>query len=160
MEPHPTLQTQRLTLAPLTKADAERLFPIARNPASIEDFQYTAKTVEDVAKWVDESVESKTPAWTIRTGDTVLGLVEAEVEREAIARVGYFIDVEHQGNGYATEALRAVLDWLFTHTPVHRAQADIDGRNVGSRRVLEKTGFQYEGTQRKTSVFGTSGWTA
>jgi RimJ/RimL family protein N-acetyltransferase len=144
-----SLQTPRLELVSLSLEDVPALFILAQNPATIEDFQYTAEKPEDVEKWVRQAIDGETSSWTIRLNGQVIGLVEADIRREAIARLGYFIDQAQRGQGYTTEALRAVLEWVFSETPVHRAEADITPGNVASCRVLEKLGFRLEGTLRK-----------
>ena len=100
------LQTARLTLVPLSLEDVPSLFLLARNPATIEDFQYMAEEPEDVEKWVREAVDGGTPSWTVRLNGQVIGLVEADIRREAIARLGYFLAEEQRGKGYTTEAMR------------------------------------------------------
>ncbi|TCP57571.1 RimJ/RimL family protein N-acetyltransferase [Tumebacillus sp. BK434] len=65
------------------------------------------------------------------------------------AFVGYSLDEEHNGKGYATEALRLVVDFGFHDINLHRLQADAAPENPASYRVLEKAGFQREGTERK-----------
>jgi ribosomal-protein-alanine N-acetyltransferase len=148
-----SLQTPRLVLTPISLEDVLALFILAQNPATIEDFQYTATKPEDVEKWVREAVEESTPSWTIRLNGQVIGLVEADIRREAIARLGYFLAEAQQRQGYTTEALRAVLEWVFTETPVHRAEADITPDNLASCRVVEKLGFRFEGILRKNWFF-------
>jgi ribosomal-protein-alanine N-acetyltransferase len=148
-----TLQTSRLTLEPLELEDVPALFILAQNPATIEDFQYTATKPEDVEKWVRQVVNEGIPSWTVRLNRQVIGLVEADIRREAIARLGYFLAEEQQNQGYTTEALRAVLEWVFTETSVHRAEADITPGNTASCRVVEKLGLRFEGVLRKNWYF-------
>lgn len=148
-----SLQTPRLALVPLSLEDVPALFILAQNPATIEDFQYTAEKPEEVEKWVRQAIDENTPSWTLRLNGQVIGLVEADIRREAIARLGYFLDEAQRSRGYTTEALRAVLDWVFTETPVHRAEVDITPGNVASCRVVEKLGLRFEGTLRKNFFF-------
>jgi RimJ/RimL family protein N-acetyltransferase len=60
------------------------------------------------------------------------------------ADMGYELDPQHWGNGYATEAARAVLDFGFSHMKVTRVTAWCIADNVGSARVLEKIGMKLE----------------
>ena len=53
--------------------------------------------------------------------------------------------------GYATEATQLMVDYLFLSKELARIQAIVDVRNIASQRVLEKTGFQREGTMRDES---------
>jgi len=63
--------------------------------------------------------------------------------------LGYRIDEQEQGKGYATEAIRAVVDYAFTKGGLHRIEANIMPRNLGSLRVVEKLGFINEGIAKK-----------
>lgn len=68
----------------------------------------------------------------------------------AIAGVGYTLMTEHQGRGFAREALAAVIDALLGQG-VHRFEAELDDQNVASMRLLEQVGFTMECLARKTS---------
>ncbi len=66
--------------------------------------------------------------------------------------LGYCYTDAAWGNGYATEAARALLRWAFDTLDLNRVQAATDTRNVASARVLEKLGFVREGTLREDCV--------
>jgi len=55
--------------------------------------------------------------------------------------IGYGIDEEYQGNGYATEAVNALAAWALRQPGVKRVEAETDPDNAASQRVLEKCGF-------------------
>jgi RimJ/RimL family protein N-acetyltransferase len=61
------------------------------------------------------------------------------------AEIGFTFAPEHQGQGYATEAVRRILDYLLIEERLHRVAADCDARNVRSARLLERVGFRLEG---------------
>jgi ribosomal-protein-alanine N-acetyltransferase len=61
------------------------------------------------------------------------------------AYLGYWIDVEHQGQGYTTEAVRLCLDAAFGPLALHRVQAAIMPRNEPSLAVAHKAGLRLEG---------------
>ncbi|KKI94132.1 alanine acetyltransferase [Bacillus sp. SA1-12] len=63
--------------------------------------------------------------------------------------VGYFLDRNHNGKGYMTEALRLIVDFAFNQLKLHRIEAGVMPHNIGSIRVLEKAGFHKEGVARK-----------
>ncbi|MBW4085167.1 GNAT family N-acetyltransferase [Paenibacillus sp. S150] len=65
------------------------------------------------------------------------------------ADIGYFIDYAVQGKGYTSAAVALVLKFAFRSLALHRVQAAILLHNHGSRRVLEKNGFQAEGIARR-----------
>ena len=64
---------------------------------------------------------------------------------DGIAEIGYGISEEYQNNGYATEAVKAVLEWAFAHPEVAAVEAETDPCNTASKRVLEKCGFALNG---------------
>jgi ribosomal-protein-alanine N-acetyltransferase len=70
-----------------------------------------------------------------------------QVSRGALqsAYLGYWIDVERQGKGLMTEAVRAALDFALGPLGLHRVQINIMPRNVASRRIVEKLGIRDEG---------------
>lgn len=65
------------------------------------------------------------------------------------AEIGYTLAPDQQGHGYATEAVRAVLDHLFRVQGLHRVSAECDARNTASARLLERLGFTREGLRRQ-----------
>jgi RimJ/RimL family protein N-acetyltransferase len=64
--------------------------------------------------------------------------------------IGYDVVPSERGKGYGTEATQLIVDYLFLSKDIQRIQAITDVRNKPSQRVLEKTGFQREGTIRKS----------
>ncbi len=63
--------------------------------------------------------------------------------------IGYFADVEHEGQGYVTEAARGALRLIFEHLGAHRVRLECDDTNVPSRRVAERCGMVQEGHIRE-----------
>jgi len=59
--------------------------------------------------------------------------------------LGYFLDEQYNGQGFATEAVRLALQFAFGPGGLHRVQAGAMPRNKASIRVLEKAGFRYDG---------------
>lgn len=64
------------------------------------------------------------------------------------AIIGYSLSKNHNGKGYATEAVKLVLDYAFTILKLHRIEAGVMPHNLGSIRVLEKAGFEKEGISK------------
>lgn len=148
------IKTERLVLEPLSVDNFFALYKIAQNPLSIEDFQYAAKSIDEVKEWFMDDIDNGKPTWTIRLEGEIIGLIEAGIRKSgATSEPGYFIDVMHQRNGYATEALKPVVDWTFENTEVHRIEVGITAKNVGSIRVVQKLGFIHEGDLRKNWPF-------
>ena len=68
------------------------------------------------------------------------------------AKLGYVLDIPAWGQGFATEATRALLQWSFNTLDLNRVQSETDTRNIASNRVLEKLGFIHEGTLREDCI--------
>ena len=76
------------------------------------------------------------------------GLREIETEH-CQAELGFWVGVEWWGNGYATEAARAVIGYGFRELQLNRIHAHYMVRNPASGRVLEKLGMRREGRLRQ-----------
>lgn len=63
--------------------------------------------------------------------------------------IGYFVDVEHEGQGYVTEATKAALRFVFEHLGAHRVRLECDDTNARSYRVAEGCGLIREGHIRE-----------
>lgn len=87
-------------------------------------------------------------AITFRDTGEVIGGVGSRVDphNRSMAEVGYHLGMDHWGRGYATEALNAMVDHLFTTTKLEKLFARWYTANGASGRVLEKAGFTHEGT--------------
>jgi RimJ/RimL family protein N-acetyltransferase len=64
--------------------------------------------------------------------------------------VGYWIRTTCAGQGYATEATLALVQFAQAHLGARRLEITSDARNVASRRVAEKSGFELEGIRRRS----------
>ena len=69
-------------------------------------------------------------------------------EESRRAEIGYVLARPHWGAGYMHEALTAFVGFAFRSLMLNRIEADIDPRNAGSRRTLERLGFKREGLLR------------
>ena len=81
----------------------------------------------------------------LKDGTHVGELCFKGLSADGIAEIGYGISEEYQSNGYATEAVKAILEWAFSHPEVVTVEAETDPDNTASIRVLEKCGFAPNG---------------
>ena len=63
--------------------------------------------------------------------------------------LGYKLDKDFTNKGYMTEGIEEVISICFNDYKLHRIEANIIPRNAASIRVVEKLGFEYEGTSKK-----------
>ena len=88
-----------------------------------------------------------------RQSPTLLGAISLHVEElHRHGEIGYWIGASYWGNGYATEAARAMVGYAFGELCLHRVQARHFIRNPASGRVLQKVGMKLEGTHRDAYI--------
>ena len=143
----PVLETKRLALRAPRLGDAKTVATLANDRRIAENtaripHPYKLSDAEDFiarAGKPDEAVF----LITLR-GKTVIGACGI-VLQDAAPELGYWLGVEHWGQGYATEAQHAVIDYAFADLGHEALQAGARVTNPASRRVLEKCGFQWTG---------------
>jgi RimJ/RimL family protein N-acetyltransferase len=81
---------------------------------------------------------------TLRSGMPIGACGFTQIDRHP-PEIGYWLGVKHWGKGYATEAVRAMIDHVFTDLDCEAIQSAARVTNPASRRVLEKCGFQWTG---------------
>ena len=80
----------------------------------------------------------------------VVGAISLRIElSQQRAELGYWIGVPYWGSGYATEAVRAMINFGFDKLSLQRIYAHHFTRNPASGRVMAKAGMQHEGTLRR-----------
>ena len=141
------LETERLCLRTLQRADARAVARlandrrIAENTASMPH-PYTLADAEDFLRRVETSRGEIAFAITLPDG-TLIGGCGLKRNRDDATELGYWLGVPYWGQGYATEAARALIDHAFGDLGLDRLEADARVSNPASRRVLEKCGFQW-----------------
>ena len=82
----------------------------------------------------------------LRDGTHIGDLCFKGLDANGMAEIGYGILEEYQGQGYATEAIGAAVNWALRQSGVTRVEAETEPDNLASQRVLEKCGFLPTGT--------------
>ena len=147
-----TLHTKRLTLAPLVVAHADALYPILADPRQLEYLDEGAPASLDALRERYCKLESRRSAdgrehwlnWALllrQDGDNAIGFVQATVQQDRRAWVAYEVAYAWWGQGFATEATRAMVEHLLVHYAVRQCMATVDRRNERSWRLLERLGF-------------------
>lgn len=123
-----------------------------------------AETKAIVASWIAEHDKSEIRNYTFaieqKPNHQFIGLFGFKLgaEKYKRAEAWYKIHPGYWNKGYATEALKAVIDFGFKTLKLHRIEAGCAVDNIGSIRVLEKAGMTKEGRRRKILPLK-SGWT-
>ncbi len=147
------LKTERLSLQPIRIRNAKDIFEY-RSDSMTNKFQgWIPKTLSDVTEFIGK-VSSN-----INIPDTWFQFVIILNENnKLIGDIGiHFLDIENkqveigctlnkffQGKGFATEALKRIITYLFNDLNKHRIIASIDPRNLSSIKLVERLGFRKE----------------
>jgi len=159
MSSQPALTSERLTLHPLTLADAAVVQQlagrreIADTTISIPHPYSEQQAREWIASHAEACAQGKGIVFRIhlmRINQLIgtIGLREIDQEHSQ-AELGFWIGTDWWANGYATEAAKRVIRYAFEDLGLNRIYAHHMVRNPASGRVLEKSGMQREGLLRE-----------
>lgn len=147
------IETTRLRLRPLREDDAEELSRIFSDPAVVEYSGGRSPTLEEVRAGIRQHISEHyrdhgyglLAAELRDTGELVgrIGFLETEIDATGDAELHYHLAPTAWGDGLATEAARAVLEWGFEEGRLARVVAVIHPENLASRRVAEKCGLTF-----------------
>ncbi len=154
------LETERLTLRPWKNEDLQNLYDYASDEVvgpmagwephkSIEE----SKTILDM--FIDEK---KTFALALKSNDKAIGSLGLEIPRTDLGEkyrnlygreIGYVLSREYWGMGLMTEAVTKVINYYFSELNMDFLQICHNVINERSKRVIEKTGFNYVLTEER-----------
>jgi len=144
------IETERLILRPLTTADAEAEFVWCSDPEVNRFMPYNLYTdMAQMVKWLEyaSTTEDEVHFGFVRKEDGLLigaGSIGPDEEEKGAWAFGYNLRRDCWGQGYATEAARAMID--FAHR-VHGVKVFVAKHaiaNPASGRVMEKCGLHFE----------------
>lgn len=145
------LETKRLLLRPIEANDKHAIL-VYRSDAEANKYQgWIPKSLDDVETFFGKlATEFNVPdtwfqlAVVKKTTNELIGDIGIHFIDEQQVELGYTIAKQHQGLGFATEAAKAIIKYLFCELKKHRITASVDPANVASFVVLEKLGFRKE----------------
>ena len=151
------LEGELVRLRAVTEDDMKVLFRMFNDPAAYGEYE-DFDPIDWYAFEKEERERGNTPGRAAlllvekKEGKAVVGIIFHRVSHPVLknTEIGYAIlNTAERGKGYASEAARLVVDYLFLNRNIERIEAITDTRNIPSQRVLEKCSFQKEGTLRK-----------
>jgi len=145
----PVLETARLVLRAPRLGDAKTVAALANDRHIAEN---TARIphpykLADAKDWIggaNKNPDEENYVITLGNG-ALIGACGIELRDGPMPEVGYWLGKPYQGKGYATEAVRALIDHAFGDIGYDALQSSARVTNPASRRVLEKCGFQWTG---------------
>ena len=142
-------------------SDAADLAPVVSNK-KVQDnlrdgfpYPYTEHNAAQFIERMLSADEDETFAFAVTVDDRAIGSIAAfrqgNIHRRT-AEMGYYIAESYWGKGLMTEAVKQVCEYVFDHSDIIRIYAEPFAYNTASCRVLEKAGFQLEGTLKSNAV--------
>lgn len=118
-------------------------------------YPYTEQDGKEFISAMLSADENETFAFAIMVDDKVVGSIgifrQGNIHSQT-AELGYYIAEEYWGKGIMTEVVKQICEYVFGDSDIIRIYAEPFAYNIASCRVLEKAGFQYEGTLRSNAV--------
>lgn len=153
------IETERLILRRAELSDAQVLFDTCFSLPEVTQFmRYDAhRTVQDsvdiINIWIDSYKDPKSYNWVVALKENdrpigTLGCVDIN-DHDQSCEIGFQLAREQWGNGYMTEAVTAVINFLFKEAGFNRIQACHSVNNPASGAVMRRCGMQFEGMARE-----------
>ena len=153
----PTLHTERLTLRRMSVKDTDDMFDYAKRQETTEYLLWyphqTRKYTEDALRYIGTRYNlGEFYDWAVIENESgrmigTCGFTRFDLPHNS-AEIGYVLNPDFHGKGYATEAARRVIDFGFSELSLHRIEAKFMLGNDASLHVMEKLGMTLEGYRR------------
>lgn len=153
-----TLNTQRLQLRKITTADSDEAFENWTHSEIVARYLTWAPhtSVAVTKEWLTFEEEHRNEGWGIILKETtqLIGHIAVidDKPKTKTKTLGYVLGEAFGNQGYMSEALKKIIDFLFETTDVNRIEAEHDIKNPGSGRVMEKSGMTFEGILREAGI--------
>ena len=144
------LETERLLLRKPTLADVKAIARLANDRRIAENTRrlphpYSQDHAIEFVRGT--AADDRGAVFLIENNFSPVGMVGVDWREPDAPELGYWLGVEHWGQGFATEAARAVIDFTFEEFEVEHLMSGARVANPSSRNILEKCGFQWGGVE-------------
>lgn len=151
-----TITTERLILRRFTLEDAQAMYHNwASDPDVTRYLTWPAHGSVEITQmvlcdWIADYEKDDFYQWAIELRELgqPIGTISvvSHNDKAQLVHIGYALGRRWWRRGIMTEALQAVMDYLFDEVGVNRIESRHDPRNPNSGKVMRKCGMQYEGT--------------
>ena len=144
------LETERLMLRRPTLADVSAIARLANDRRIAENTRrlphpYSQDHAIELVRGTAE--DNRGAVFLIENNFVPIGIVGVNWHQPDAPELGYWLGVEHWGQGFGTEAARAVIDFTFEEFDIEQLMSGARVTNPSSRNILEKCGFQWSGVE-------------
>jgi ribosomal-protein-alanine N-acetyltransferase len=145
-----TIQTQRLILRKITSDDLEMIYDWMRDPelTKYEDWipHGSVDYTRGFISWLTGDYKTEhIYCWGLQLGERIIGFAMVVDVNEWSGSIAYYIKRDLWSNGYATEAVDAIMNFMFFDVGLDRINAKHSIKNIASGKVLRKAGMRYRG---------------
>ncbi|MGI6561106.1 MAG: GNAT family N-acetyltransferase [Clostridia bacterium] len=153
-----TLITERLILRKFRESDLDDFYEYAKNPRVGPNAGWRPHESKEVSFDILKMFIENNDVWAITDKNTgkVIGSIGLHIDRKRnndnVRMLGYVLSEDYWGKGLMTEAAREVIRYAFEDMGLDLISVYHYPSNIRSKRVIEKCGFQYEGTLKRASV--------
>ena len=156
----PVIETDRLILRPLASSDTDALKEWMPDRSIYAYWGKSPSRAEKNPELLFVKEAKPTKSFHLGIADKSSGKVIGDIwvyqiERDRMARVAVRLSKAVHGKGYGTESLSAMTRFCFENTELKRLWTQVDVRNIGSCRMLEKCGYTREGLIRQGKMVNT-----
>ncbi|HSL44261.1 MAG TPA: GNAT family N-acetyltransferase [Anaerolineales bacterium] len=154
------LESERLVLREFAMEDWPAVNAYTSDPVVVQYMPFgpttEAQTREHLSQCLATAVEQPRRIYELavilRTEQQLIGTatIALHPHERRHASFSYLLHQQYWGKGYATEAMRTLINFGFTVLGLHRLEDTCDTRNLASARVMEKLGMRREGHLRET----------
>lgn len=152
-----TIHTERLILRKFTLDDAQEMFENWANDERVTRYltwcphESAEATKQLLEIWCASYENLNTYNWVMEYESTPIGNISVVLlsEKSEYAVLGYCMGYAYWNKGFMTEAVKAVIDFLFSKVGVNRVEISHAVKNPASGRVAQKCGLTFEGTKRE-----------
>lgn len=148
------IETERVFIRPIAKEDNQQLFSY-RSDSETNKYQgWIPKTLNDVNEFILKNPDeiNKPETWyqlvlIEKSTDKIIGDIGIHFmdSDNFQCEIGCTLSKEYHGKGFATETLKATVNYLFKKLNKHRIMTSIDPQNIDSIKLVERLGFRKEG---------------
>ena len=149
-----TLETERLILRKIKIEDAQIAYNNWCNSNIVDKYVLWKKhssvetTIKQFGKWIEDYADEKTFRWIVELKDThdLIGTIDVSTRfiKHGSCEIGYCYSDKYWNKGYATEALKRVIEYLFEECEADLVNAEFMENNPASGKVMEKAGMKFE----------------
>ena len=145
-----TIHTQRLTLRKITQEDMQTIYKFMRNMevTKYEDWipHESVEYTRGFISWLTSDYKSEQNyCWGMQLDEVIIGFILMAGVNERNGSIAYYVNKDHWSKGYATEAVVAVMNYMFSGVNIDRIEAKHSIKNPASGKVLKKAGMRYRG---------------